>query len=299
MGKRTKRIRCAVIAVVVALACGLVASWIVAGALINPRPRKIGPPPADFPADSLSLESKSGSTIAGWHIRAEPSVGVIVLLHPIRGSRLSMLERAKFLYRHGYSIVMIDLQAHGESPGEHITIGHLERHDARAAVEYAREQHPNEPLTVIGVSLGGASALLASPLDIDALIIESVYPDINAAVHNRVTARLGSFAWLPAELLLVQLEPLIGVAPDQLRPIDKLHDVDCPIFVISGLEDAHTTAKETRQMFQSAIEPKQLWLVPEAEHVDLHALDPEEYERRVLDFLRKYARRIPVADATN
>ncbi|MDG2359568.1 MAG: hypothetical protein P8M20_07945 [Planctomycetaceae bacterium] len=63
------------------------------------------------------------------------------------------------LHGEGYSVVMIDLQAHGEIFGTQITSGHLEKHDARAAVEFARNQHSNES---IGVSLGGAYALLAS-----------------------------------------------------------------------------------------------------------------------------------------
>ncbi|MGZ0166109.1 MAG: alpha/beta hydrolase, partial [Planctomycetales bacterium] len=114
---------------------GLFASWFVAGQLVASRPQKIGSPPADLRATSISLKSDSGSTVAGWHILADDSRGVIVLLHGIRGSRRSMLGRARMLYGEGYSIVMIDLQGHGESSGEQITIGHLENHDARAAVE--------------------------------------------------------------------------------------------------------------------------------------------------------------------
>lgn len=115
------------------------------------------------------------------------------------------------LHGEGYSVVMIDLQAHGESFGTQSTIGHLEKHDARAAVEFSRNQHPNESIGVIGVSLDGAYALLASPRGIDALIIESVYPDIESAVNNRVAARPGLLASIPAWLLLMQLEPRLGI----------------------------------------------------------------------------------------
>jgi len=48
-----------------------------------------------------------------------------------------------------------------ESPGERITFGHLEALDAEAAVEFARQRAPSERLAVIGISLGGAAALLA------------------------------------------------------------------------------------------------------------------------------------------
>ena len=158
----------------------------------------------------------------------------------------------------GYSTVMIDLQAHGESPGKQITVGYLEKHDVRAAVEFARHKHPNEPIGVLGISLGGAAALLASPLDIDAIVVESVYTNINVAIHNRVAAKLGPLASVPSALLILQLEPRLGISPSLLRPIEHVSKVDCPIFIISGAADLHTTAAETEAMFSAARDPKEL-----------------------------------------
>lgn len=285
-----RRIGCATTVLFCVLAVGLFASWFVAGQLAASRPQKIGSPPTDLHAARISLKSESGATIAGWHIPADDSRGVIVLLHGIRGSRLSMVERARFLNAAGYSIVMIDLQGHGESSGEQITIGHLEKHDAQAAVEFARKEHPNEPIGVIGVSLGGASALLVSPLGIDALVIESVYPNIESAINNRVAARLGPLSTIPAWLLLMQLEPRLGIEKSQLRPIDYVPDIGCPVLVISGTEDLHTTAEETKRMYEAAQKPKALWLVDGAAHVDLLTETPTEYVSRVKRFLDKHLR---------
>lgn len=291
-----RRLKLAVLGVNCLMVCAVFTSWFVAGQLVAARPQVIGSPPADIRATSISLDSESGATISGWYIQADDSRGVIVILHGIRGSRLSMVERARFLNNAGYSIVMIDLQGHGESSGKQITIGHLEKHDVRAAVEFARKQHPNEPIGVIGVSLGGASALLASPLGIDALVIESVYPDIESAINNRVGARLGPLSTLPAWLLLMQLEPRLGIEKSQLRPIDHVSNVGCPIFVISGTEDLHTTAAETRTVFETAKEPKELWLVDGAAHVDLLDNSPREYQSRVREFFDEHLhRRIPIA----
>ena len=290
LSKRRRIVRRLALVMGGVLVVGLIVSWNVAGWLVAPQPRVIGDPPTDLPATSISLVSDSGTAVAGWHIPSQTSQGVVVLLHSLRGSRLSMLQRARLLHAEGYSIVMIDLQAHGESPGKQITVGHLEQHDARAAVEFARQQHPNEAIGVVGVSLGGASALLASPLGIEALVLESVYPSITDAVHNRVAAQLGPLSFLPAELLLGQLTPRLGISPSQLRPIDHLPNVGCPVFLISGAEDRHTTAIETKTMFSLAHQPKELWLVDGAAHVDLCRMSPVEYKTRVVRFLNEHMR---------
>lgn len=286
--RQKRNVRRFTIATCVLLVIGLVASWIVAGNLIAPQPRVIGDPPSDLPAMSISLASDSGSTIAGWSIQSPDSKGVIVLLHGIRGSRLSMLQRARLFHSAGYSIVMIDQQAHGESPGTHITIGYREQHDVHAAVEFARQQHPGESIGVVGVSLGGASALLASPLGIDALVLESVYPNVHDAVHNRVAAQLGPLSTIPAEILLMQLKPRIGISPSQLRPIDSLPNVGCPVYLVSGTDDLHTTAQETEEMFSVARQPKQIWLVDGAAHVDLYRAARVDYKDNVLRFLSQH-----------
>jgi uncharacterized protein len=272
------------------LLAGLVASWFVAGAIVAPNPHLIGEPPSDLNATTFTVNSDSGSLISGWHTKPSHSNGVIVLLHGIRGSRLAMLERARMLHREGYATVMIDLQAHGESPGDAITVGYLEKHDVRAAVEYARREHPDERIGVIGVSLGGAAALLASPLNIDALVIESVYPNIYDAIHNRVAAKLGPLSLIPASLLLIQLQPRLGVSPSELRPIDSIADVACPICVASGSVDEHTTKSETQAMYAEAQEPKHLWLVDGAAHVDLLCADPVNYRQRIIGFLDHHLR---------
>lgn len=283
--QRLTIVRIAIAFVLCALMVGLTVSWYAGSALIAPSPRAIGAPPDDFPAESIALESESGSTIHGWHARSISGRGVVVLLHGIRANRMAMLDRARWLNRLGYSTVLIDFQAHGESPGDHITVGYLEKYDARAAVAFARNEHPGEPIGVIGLSLGGAAALLASPLDIDALVLESVYTDINKAVYNRVYSKLGPAAPVAATLLLAQLRPRLGISPAALRPIDHIAEAGCPVYILSGAADHHTTLADTEALFARAVEPKALWLVDGAAHVDLLNYAPEDYRARVGGFL--------------
>ena len=199
--------------------------------------------------------------------------------------------RAKLFWDAGYSVMMMDLQAHGESPGENITLGYLERHDVTAAVEFARTRNPHHRIAVVGWSLGGAAALLASPLDIDALVLEAVYPSVDEAVRNRLEMRLGSFGAVAASpLLLCQLKPRLGISRSELRPIERISQVGCPVMVMGGDQDRHTTIEETRALFDAASEPKQLIVFARAHHCDLLAFRPELYREQVLSFLDEHLR---------
>ena len=263
-------------------------AWFVGGALIAPANRTVGEPPADFPATAVKIESESGATIAGWHLPIPNSRATAILLHPIRGDRRSMLSRAKLMRLHGYSTLLNDLQSHGESVGHNITVGHLEKYDDNAAVEFIRSIDANQKIVIIGCSLGGAAAFFANP-DVDVIVLESVYPTVSEAVHNRIQMRMGFMHHIVAPLLLFQLNPRLGVSPDQLCPIDGLTQLKCPIVIASGDRDEHTTIDETNRMFDTANEPKKLVIFQSAAHVDLLAYDPSKYENEIIAFVNQIA----------
>jgi fermentation-respiration switch protein FrsA (DUF1100 family) len=213
-------------------------------------------------------------------------------MHGVRASRVSMLDRARFLARAGYSVLLFDFQSHGESAGKRITFGYLESRDARASVSFIRANAPGEKVGVIGVSMGGAAALLASPpLEADAMVLEMVYPTIDQAVSDRLSVRFGKWSRVFTPLLTWQLRPRLGASANALRPIDCVGSIHTPKLFIGGSEDQYTTLEESRQMFVTATEPKALWVVSGATHEDLCRFAGREYEQRILDFFGQNLKR--------
>jgi fermentation-respiration switch protein FrsA (DUF1100 family) len=275
-------------AAIVAAGAGIAAAWWLGSQLTAPARHAIGPPPADLAAIPISFPSASGSEIHGWLVPGESGRGAVVLAHSVRSNRLEMVDRAAFLRRAGYTVLLFDAQAHGESPGERITFGWLEARDARAAVSALRAQRPEEKIAYLGVSQGGAAALLGDdPLDVDALVLEAVYPTLHDAVVARIRIRLGPLAPLLAPLLLAQVQLRLGVDPAALAPIEGIRRIHEPLLLIAGERDLHTPLAESKRLFEAAPGPKQLWVVPGAAHVNFHNLAPAGYERRVLEFLAR------------
>lgn len=283
-----RRIRL-VLVLLFAIGGAAAAIWILGAALSAPVPREIGPLPSTLPgATTVSFYSDSGSRIRAWFAPGRSRLGSVVLAHAVRGDRRGMLGRAEFLHRAGYSVLLFDAQAHGESPGNRITFGYLEALDAVAAVSFAAARDPGSPVAFLGVSQGGAAALLGpSPLPVSALVLEAVYSTVHEAVANRIAIRFGEPGRLLAPLLLWQLEPRLGVSVEALAPIRGIRNIEAPLLLVAGERDRHATIEQSRALFGVAPEPKELWVVPGALHQDFHRLVPREYERRVLDFLNR------------
>ena len=199
-----------------------------------------------------------------------------------------MLPRAQFLHSLGYSVLMPDFRAHGESSGVHTTFGALESRDAEAAACLLHSLAPNERIAAIGVSLGGAAAVLGQkPLPVDALVLESVYPTIDQAAKNRLRTWLGPIGSWVAPSLVKSLEPTVGVRPAELRPIDRVAEVRVPVLVAAGSADPYTPIDESKALFARLAPPKEFWAVDGARHVDLYNYAPMEYQRRIGAFLQR------------
>lgn len=269
---------------------GIVAVLGAGELLSQPARAVVGAAPPDLHATNVRIGS-----VAGWMIRGQPGRGAVLLLHGVRGNRTDMLGRARFLARDGYTVLLIDLPAHGESDGDRITFGVREKDGVLTALAWLREQAPGERIGAIGVSLGAASLVLAHPSpQLDAVVLESMYPTIEEAVANRLRVRLGAPGAWSTPLLVQQLPWRAQVAPAALRPIVDIDAMASPVFILAGTVDTQTPPAETRRIFAAVHAPKQLWLVEGAAHVNLYRYTSLEYERRVGGFLAAHLRRTPM-----
>jgi len=270
-------------------AAGTMAVALSSCALTRPAQTAVGAPPPELGGESVTFRSASGAMVHAWFAPGRPGAGAVLVLHGVGANRLKMAPRARFLHRAGYTVLVPDFQAHGETRGTHVTFGALESRDAAASLAYLRARVPGERVGVIGISMGGAAALVgAEPLRADALVLESVYPTIHDALRDRLRVWLGplkSLASVGSDMLLRSVSGRIGVRPEELRPIDRIGSVVAPLLVAAGTADRYTTLEESRALFARACAPREFWAVPGAAHEDLHAYAGREYEARVGGFL--------------
>ncbi len=263
---------------------GLYVLWGEGSRLTAPTNHAIAPASADLRAEPLVFNK-----IHGWFIPATKARACVLLVPGLRADRTRMVQRARFLRASGFTTLLIDLQGHGETPGQQLTFGYREAENVKDAVGYLRHTRGCKKVAIIGTSLGGAASLLGpAPAQVDALILEAVYTTVEEAVTNRLATRYWQLApWLAP--LLTQQIPLRLHAPlSALRPIDAIGKIHAPVFVIGGSADQRTKLTETEHLFNRASNPKQLWIVQGAGLVDFHQFAGAGYEQKVLAFLDKY-----------
>lgn len=240
----------------------------------------------EYPFKSRTFADERGRDVAVWLAEGQPEKGAVILIHGIRSNRLSMIDRAQMLYKQGFSVLMLDLQAHGESQGEQITFGYFEALSVEAALRFARVHWPLKKVGLIGVSLGGASAIFASSkVQADAYIFEAVFSTLSEAAENRVRIRLGELGAVLTPLLLWQTQMQLGFRVEEISPLKYISLIKVPIFLIAGEKDDRTTLENSLALYEQVSAPKSKWIIPGAKHQDFYKYAGKEYKKRVLEFL--------------
>jgi dipeptidyl aminopeptidase/acylaminoacyl peptidase len=237
----------------------------------------------------VSIGTTDGETLSGWLVPGPNSDRAIVLLHGYSGNRKQMLPRARYFREQGYTVLLYDARACGESTGDAVTFGYRERQDVIAAVKYLKEAGHRQ-VACLGVSQGGATILFAAGElpDVDCVICESVYDEMRHAVDGRMRHYTLVPGSVGACLLVPFAEQRLGIGIDDVKPIEHVGKLRCPIFIISGARDDKTSPADTERLFDAAREPRELWLIPDAKHQDLFHFDG--YREKVSSFLDRHLR---------
>ena len=94
------------------------------------------------------------------------------------------------------------------------------------------------------------------------------------------TRRWGLLSQLPNYLALRAYGQSLDMAPKDV--IGRI--APRPVFILGGDLDELVPKFMALQLYAAAGDPKELWIVPGAHHVDYGRVAEEEYRRRVVDF---------------
>ena len=211
---------------------------------------------------------------------------VFVLIHGYGANQEFWTPLAAELLERGHAVVIPAMPGHGLRGHDKTTFGHEESQVAVEAGRMARADFPHARVVLVGCSMGGAAAWLASeraPAVFDAVATEGAYARFDEAMSWWFERKMRGAS--------ITLRPVIwfatwssGLTPSDIVPMDSARKWrGRPALVIQAEDDRLILRSHADRLAEAA--GCELWLVPGARHAGVQEAALEEYADRLAAML--------------
>lgn len=244
--------------------------------------------------ERVYIKSYDGLKLVGHYIDNPERKAVVLAVHGYRSCALNDFScSAKYLYERGCSLLMIDMRAHGESEGNTITFGVKEKYDVRLWCEYLENRFPETPVLLIGVSMGAATVMMASGLDLPGCV-RGIIADCGytspRAIYESVMSRFGRITPALVRTAEALAKRRVGFRFDDGDTRTELIKNKLPITIVHGTGDTFVPCSMSYENYEAAKQSGadcRLLTVENAEHALSFLTEKQKYLNEIDMMLEK------------
>ena len=231
----------------------------------------------------VRFKTRDGIELYGWFLPAKgKALGTILQLHGNAENISTHFTSLAWMPARGFNVFAFDYRGYGASEGTP-TLESVQRDiDAAMRSLLARGDIDKDRIVMYGQSLGGALAAYYAAQSPDrdrirALVLESAFSGYVDIVREKLADHWFTwpFQWLPQYTVDDRFSPLPEMA--KISPI--------PVLILHGDQDFTVPVHHGRRLYDAAREPKQLWVVPGAGHIQTMR-SPVERDRLIAYLLK-------------
>jgi uncharacterized protein len=235
-----------------------------------------------------NFQAADGTTLNAWFLPAQTKNGgtaraTVLFLHGNAENISTHFRNVAWLPTEGYNVLAFDYRGYGASQGTPTLAGmQLDIDAAMRSLLAHKDVDPNQ-IVILGQSLGGSLAIYyvahsAYRSNIRAVVIDSAFFDYRQITKEKLALSFLTwpFQWLPWLTVDNNYSPANSIAA--ISPL--------PLLLIHGDQDVVVPADHSRQLFERAGEPKELWIIPGAGHTQ--SLNNEAVRTKLIEFLLRY-----------
>ncbi|WP_261810011.1 alpha/beta hydrolase [Levilactobacillus humaensis] len=223
----------------------------------------------------------------------QPTKKVAILAHGLGHAREQMIPWAKTFHDWGYTVLMPDARAHGDSEGHTIGYGWPDRFDYNGWINQVIATYGEDcEIVLLGISMGAATVLATAgedlPHNVKAVVADSGYASVLAEARYRIRNKyhLPVYPILPIADQYSRLAEGYRLSDGNIA--QQLQKTHLPILFIQGANDETVPVENLDVLYRAAAGPKERYRDNEAGHIATRAKDPAKYDDLVKTFLEKY-----------
>lgn len=242
----------------------------------------------------VEIESYDGLHLVGhWYCPENPK-RVIVAMHGWRSSwSQDFGVIAPFWQGNDCAVLYAEQRGQGNSGGEYMGFGLLERYDCLNWAKWVSEKTENKlPIYLGGISMGAATVMMTAGLELPEIVkgivadcgFTSPYAIWKHVVESNFRIPYGIYSAAAKDLCSKKIQ----AGPADYSCTDALKNCKVPVLFIHGTDDDFVPVEMTYENYKACNAPKYLLIVPGAEHGMSYIVDKAGYEKAVIKFWNQY-----------
>lgn len=243
------------------------------------------------PHEDVFCLSEDGLRLHATWFPYEDAKKVVICFHGYTSQGMSdYVGLSDYYRRQGFSMLLVDERAHGDSEGEYIGFGCLDRMDALGWIDWVLHRCGEETQILLhGTSMGGATVLMTSGLELPSQV-KGIVSDCGFTSAKEVfTHVLHSMYHLPA-FPMIQIASLVnkkkaGYGLNECNAAKEVQKAEVPIFLIHGDADTFVPCDMCEKIYENCASEKKMLIVKGAAHAESYYKDMEAYEDALSDFI--------------
>lgn len=261
--------------------------WAQAGVvLLGLKQQKLTGIVPDSAYSNVKLKTNDNLVLDAWYIPVPDAKGTIALFHGNGSEKSANLSQSNTFNEMGYSTLLVDFRAHGQSQGNTCTIGYREAEDVQTAYEYLKNKGEKN-IILYGISMGAATitkAIADYSLTPGKVILEMPFASLPETAEGKMR-----MAGLPAEplgsLLTFWGGAINGFWAFNMQPKEFVKKINCPVLLQWGKKDKGVTEAEINELFKNIPASKELVIYENSGHENLCENEPDKWEDTIGEFL--------------
>lgn len=243
----------------------------------------------DRPCEFVTIISHDGLKLSGRYYHVQDGAPLDIGFHGYRSHPFTDFSGGSELsFQLCHNVLLIDQRAHGKSEGRTISFGIQERQDLLCWVNYAIERFGQDVKIILyGVSMGGATVLMASELDLPENV-KGIISDCPYASAMDIILHVGRDMpipqWLMKPFVILGAKIFGGFDITETDALRAVKNTKVPILIIHGDDDRFVPCEMSDLASQN---PEYITrhVFPGAAHGISYLVDTPRYQSIVKEFM--------------
>lgn len=249
-----------------------------------------------LPTETVSITSGDGLVLTAHYYPADKPDRVLIAMHGWRSSwSRDYGFSCDFFHNEGCAIIYPDQRGTGNSGGEYIGFGVLERADCLDWVRYAVSRFGSDvPIYLVGISMGATTVLMTLgyelPPSVRGVIADCGFTSPQAIISHVMGNNMGISDKISAPIINSICSKIRDREYEKYSTVEALKNNKVPVLFIHGGNDRFVPISMTFENYEACTADKDLFIVPGAGHGMSYIVETEGYHNKVQNFFNKYDR---------